>query len=119
MIDLSREYLDRINVLMSSAAMEGIRARQSSLRELARFIRYVPYRLKVGSLFLLNDGTFSAVWRNDRWRLNLTFCVDATIEYVLLQRDSSRISGDAGQLTNLRAFDELSEKYDLRSLLGE
>ena len=75
--------------------------------------------MKLGSLFLLDDGTFSAVWRNDRWRLNLKFRIDGTVEYVLLDRNSTPISGDAGLLTDLHAFEQLSTKYGLQSLLGE
>ena len=119
MTDQPNEYLDRINVLMSSAAREGIRPQHKSLSEFVRFTRYMPYPIKVGSLFLLDDGLFSAVWRDERWRLNLKFRIDGTIEYVLLDRNSTRISGDTGLLADLRAFDELSKKHRLQLLLGE
>ena len=117
MTDQPHEYFDRINVLMSSGVTEGIRPQQESLSEFARFIRYVPYPMKVGSLFLLDDGLFAAIWRNESWRLNLKFRIDGTIEYVLLDRNSTRISGDTGLLTGLHAFNELSAKYDLQILL--
>ncbi len=119
MIDPTHEYHDRINALMSDAATEGIRPQEESLCEFARFTRYAPYPMKLGSLILLDDGMFSAVWRNDRWRLNLKFWADGTIEYVLLDRNSTPTSGDTGLLTDRHAFDELSTKYGLQSLLRE
>ena len=118
-IEPPREYQERINHLISAAKEEGINPLQRSLNEFARFIQYIAYPMNVGSLFLLDDGTFSAVWRNDLWRLNLRFFVDGTIKYVLLNRASNQVSGDTGLLSNLRAFDELSEKHGLQSLLGE
>ena len=109
-------YRDRINELRALAEEEEIRPDHRSLGHFARFVESLGFPLRTGALFLLNDGTYAAVWRDDRWRLNLSFRVDGSIDYVLLDRKSEQPSGETGRV-DLEGFSELRDRFGLAPLL--
>ena len=110
------EYHDRINELRVLAEEEGICPDRWSLEHFARFVEVQEFPLRMGAMFLMDDGTYAVVWRNDKWRLTLSFRADGCVEYVLLNRQSARPEGKTGRVS-LAGFAELREDLGLESLL--
>ncbi len=115
-VSLPLEYRDRIADLKEIAEEEGIQTDPQSVQYFARFIESQGFPMRVGALFLLDNGTYAAVWRNDQWRLNLTFHSDGTIEYVLLNREAENPDGEADRV-DLEGFSDLRDRLKLEPLL--
>lgn len=110
------EYRDRAAELEKISEEEGIRPDPQSLEHFARFVESQGFPLRVGALFLLDNGTYAAVWRNDQWRLNLTFHNDGSMEYVLLDRKAGKPYGKIGRV-DLDSFFDLRDRLELELLL--
>ena len=110
------EYHDRINELRVLAEEEGICPDRWSLEHFARFVETQEFPLRRGSMFLKDDGTYAVVWRNDKWRLTLSFRADGGVEYVLLDRQAARPEGKTGRVS-LPEFADLREGLGLEFLL--
>ena len=115
-VDEPLEYRDRLAELEEIAEEEGIRPDPQSLEYFARFIESQGFPMRMGALFLLDNGTYAAVWRNDKWRLNLTFHGDGGIEYVLLNREAENPDGKADRV-DLEGFSDLRDRLKLEPLL--
>ena len=109
------EYGDRIEELQAAADEEGITPNSRSLDHFIQFVHGAGFPLRMGSLFLLDDGTYSAVWRNDQWRLNLNFR-SGSIDYVVLDRLADQPKGETGTV-DLAGFANLISEFGLESLL--
>ncbi len=110
------EYRDRVGELQASAEEEGIRPDPRSLEHFVQFVQRAGFPLRAGSLFLSDEGTYAAVWRNDQWRLNLNFLADGSMEYVLLNRESEQLEGETGRV-DPEGFADLRARLGLDSLL--
>lgn len=97
-------YEDRVKTLQEAAEEEGIKPRPASLPAFFKFIHAASFKVRPAALFLLDDGCYAAIWRNEAWRLNVKFLGDDNAEYVLLDRTEDLPKGKSGSVT----FDELN-----------
>ena len=79
-------YAARINELAETASEEGIAPSEESLKDFLEFVKADGSPLRKGALFLLDDGSYQATWRDSKWRLDLTFLGHQRLIYVLLDR---------------------------------
>ncbi len=110
-------YSGRLYELRGHADEEGITPNPASRSEFLKFVDAADPPLREGALFLLNDGTYRAMWRDDHWRLSLRFRGDGSIDYVLLDRTDPP-NGEADTV-DLKGFRALYERRSLGSLLSE
>lgn len=110
-------YRERLNELQECALEEQITPDPESLKDFNRFVDMADSPSTEGALFLLKDGTYRAMWRDDHWRLSLRFRGDSKIDYVLLDRTNPP-NGETGTV-DLNGFGKLRRGLDLESLLSE
>ena len=109
-------YAERIKTLQEAAEEEGIAPIAASLDAFFNFINGTGFQMRTAALFLSEDGSYAAIWRNEAWRLHIKFLGDDAVEYVLLDRTADLPKGGAGSAT----FDELNNLIaakDLKALL--
>ena len=111
-------YAERLNALNGIAEDEGIcQVSFKSKNEFFEFLSTREFPVRRASLALLDDGLLAATWRNERWRLSLTFLGDQQIDYVLLDR-ANPPNGATGKI-GLVDFNIDYDQIDLRELLAE
>ena len=110
-------YGARIAELDEIAPEEEITPRPDSLQDFLNFVRSADTQLRKGALFLLDDGTYEAMWRNSKWRLSLTFLGGQRIDYVLLNRERPP-NGKTGQ-TDFDGLRDECQRLGLESPLRE
>lgn len=108
-------YDERINELAEIASEEGITPKTESLQDFLRFVQADGVSLSKGALFLLDDGTYKATWRNAKWRIDLTFLGSQRLSYVLLDR-SNPPEGEADQI-DFKSFSVKLKRWGAESPL--
>ncbi len=111
-----RVYKKRLKALEEAAKEEGIEPIGTSLDEFFKFINIAPFRIRTAALFLSDDGSYAAIWRDEKWRLNIKFPGDDVVEYVLLDRAVNSPEGMVGSAT-FEEFNKLITDKDLKPLL--
>lgn len=108
-------YDERINELAEIAIEEGISPKTESLQDFLSFVQADGASLSKGALFLLDDGTYKATWRNAKWRIDLTFLGSQRLSYVLLDR-SNPPEGEADQI-DFKSFSDKLKRWGAESPL--
>ncbi len=115
--DIHRQvYEKRLKKLEEAAEEEGIMPIVTSLDAFFKFIDTAPFKIRPAALFLSNDGSYAAIWRNEMWRLNIKFLGDDVLEYILLDRTVNSPEGIVGSAT-FEDFNNLITDKDLKPLL--
>jgi len=109
-------YEKRLKTLEEAAEEEGIVPSATSLAAFFKFIDTAPFKIRSAALFLSDDGSYAAIWRNEMWRLNIKFLGDDVVEYVLLDRTVNSPEGMVGSAT-FEDFNNLITDKDLKPLL--
>ena len=109
-------YRDRIEELKDAVKEEDIESpNDSSLHYFFTFLDLFDFDVRRGALFLLDDGTCAAMWKNSEWRLDLTFNVDGRVDCSCLDRRKNQPDGKTRQGSIQDIHDFISE-HDLISL---
>ncbi|MCY4289404.1 MAG: hypothetical protein OXC63_12520 [Aestuariivita sp.] len=114
--DIIQTYQERVKTLHEAAEEEGIEPIASSLDAFFKFLTAAPFKIRSAALFLSDDGSYAAIWRNEMWRLNIKFPSGNVVEYVLLDRTENTPEGIVGRAT-LEEFHNFITEKDLQSLL--
>ncbi|MCY4151372.1 MAG: hypothetical protein OXE94_03940 [Aestuariivita sp.] len=113
---IQQTYQERVKTLHEAAEEEGIEPIASSLDAFFKFLTAAPFKIRSAALFLSDDGSYAAIWRNEMWRLNIKFPSGNVVEYVLLDRTENTPEGIVGRAT-LEEFHNFITEKDLQSLL--
>ncbi len=109
-------YRDRIEELEAAAKEENIESpNEVSLNYFFAFLDHFHFDVSRGALFLLDDGTCAAMWKNGKWRLDLTFNADGRVDCSCLDRGKNQPDGKTRQGSIQDIHDYISE-HDLTSL---
>jgi hypothetical protein len=118
-IAAARQIEQRLSELKAIAIEEGVAPSETSERDLRRFmeshaITRGPY------LFLLENGNFRALWKNDRdEQVGLQFLGSSEVQYVIFARRANleTIVRSSGR-DNVKGIERLIDAHDLRALIG-
>lgn len=110
-------YEDRLKQLVDAADDEGIEPPSDcSKRDFETFISTRGFPVRKAALFLRDDGTLAACWRDDKWRLDVSFPGNGSIKYFLLSRKEPAISDHAE--VEIAGFGNMGRDMLIRNLIG-
>lgn len=111
-------YETRLAELEEAAHDEGIcPPRDESKADFIEFLETLGFSARRAAVTLSDDGILRATWRDEKWRLGMSFLGNGKVDYVLLDR----LNPPDGE-TGIRGFENFSvdcKRFDLAGLLAD